>query len=119
MAKQLLVLISAAIRRYLIGTPWPPRSSSWLSGRPVGDYYTDAVFPNHWSGADKAGVLKTAYHVIAPADTLITRKISAEAQMDLFFRAMGDREPDLPIVLDCELAQPDEGLHHCHYCPLY
>jgi lysozyme len=71
----------------------------------VGDYYTDAVFPSHWAGAGNAGVLKTAYHVIAPADTLITRKISAEAQMNLFFSAMGDIEPDLPIVLDCELAR--------------
>ncbi len=96
------------ISRYQVVTDWSSvaaRARLAAIRLTVGDYYTDAVFPSHWSGAGDSGMLRTAYHVIAPADSTNVRKISADAQMGLFFKALGDRRADVPLVLDCELAR--------------
>jgi GH25 family lysozyme M1 (1,4-beta-N-acetylmuramidase) len=96
------------ISRYQVVTDWNAVASrvKFAAIRAtVGDYYTDGMFSSHWNGAGGVGLLRTAYHVVAPADTTNVRKISAAAQMALFFNAMNGKEPELPVVLDCELAR--------------
>ncbi|MCU0522441.1 MAG: hypothetical protein MUF84_17330 [Anaerolineae bacterium] len=61
----------------------------------IGDAYTDPRFYANWDGAREAGLLVSAYHVIAP-------KVSAEAQMLAFFDVLDDRISDLPLVIDVE-----------------
>lgn len=61
----------------------------------IGDAYTDPRFYANWDGARSAGLLVSAYHVIAP-------KASAAAQMAYFFDILDDRISDLPLVLDVE-----------------
>ena len=68
----------------------------------VGDYYTDPRFIENWHKAKDAGLLVSAYHVIAPALDAVF--ISAEAQMDHFLNVLGTRISDFPFVLDCELS---------------
>lgn len=63
----------------------------------VGDYYTDPRFYENWRGAHDAGLLVSAYHVVKPKQT-------AEAQIDRLFDVLEGRRPDLPLVLDVELA---------------
>ncbi|MGC9520439.1 MAG: GH25 family lysozyme [Anaerolineae bacterium] len=61
----------------------------------IGDYYADPRFDENWEGARAAGLLLSAYHVLAP-------NASADAQAKHFFKILGEREPDLPLVLDVE-----------------
>ena len=61
----------------------------------IGDYYTDPRFFANWDGARDAGLLISAYHVVAP-------KVPAEAQMMYFFDLLDDRISDLPLVIDVE-----------------
>jgi lysozyme len=94
------------ISKYQVVTDWNAVASKVKLAAiraTVGDYYSDGSFESHWNGAGNSGMLRTAYHVIAPADPTNIRKISAEAQMALFFKAMGDKQADVPVVLDCEL----------------
>ena len=73
----------------------------------VGDYYTDPRFLENWDKARSAGLLVSAYHVIAPA--LDGVFISPEAQINNFLNALNDRKPDFPLVMDCELTR-DQGV---------
>ncbi len=61
----------------------------------IGDDYVDPLFYTNWSGAREAGLLTSAYHVVSPEK-------SAEAQIAHFFAVLGDRVPDLPLVIDVE-----------------
>lgn len=63
----------------------------------VGDYYTDPRFYENWRGAHEAGLLVSAYHVVKP-------KQPVDAQIDRFFDVLDERNSDLPLVLDVELA---------------
>jgi GH25 family lysozyme M1 (1,4-beta-N-acetylmuramidase) len=63
----------------------------------VGNHYTDPRFYENWRGARDAGLLVTAYHVVKP-------KNSAETQVARLFDVLEQRQPDLPLVLDVELA---------------
>jgi lysozyme len=63
----------------------------------VGNYYTDPRFYENWRGAREAGLLVTAYHVVKPKNT-------AESQIARLTEVLADRQPDLPLVLDVELA---------------
>ena len=67
----------------------------------VGDYYKDICFEGYWERAKATGLKVASYHVYMPA-TVDGRKISAEAQMEKYFRAMDGKEPDWYPVLDCE-----------------
>ena len=73
----------------------------------VGDYYTDPRFYENWDGFGAVGILRTPYIVVAPAWSAEWdyRKVTAQAHWDDFMRVFGDREPDLPIALDCELSR--------------
>jgi GH25 family lysozyme M1 (1,4-beta-N-acetylmuramidase) len=96
------------ISRYQVVTDWSAVASrvKFVAIRAtVGDYYTDTSFESHWKGAGASGLLRAAYHVIAPADATNARQISADAQMALLFRALEGKDSELPIVLDCELAR--------------
>ncbi len=62
----------------------------------VGNYYTDTRFIQNWDGAKEAGLKTSAYHVVTP-------EYSAASQIDRFRRAMEDRTPDWPLILDVEL----------------
>ncbi len=64
----------------------------------IGDYYTDPRFYVNWSGARAAGLLVSAYHVVTPDR-------SVDAQVARLFDVLGDRKPDLPLVLDVELSR--------------
>ncbi len=55
----------------------------------IGDSYTDPRFFANWDGARDAGLLVSAYHVIAP-------KVSAEVQMAAFFNVLDDRPSRSP-----------------------
>jgi GH25 family lysozyme M1 (1,4-beta-N-acetylmuramidase) len=63
----------------------------------VGNHYTDPRFYVNWQGAKNSGLLVSAYHVVKPSHT-------AESQIERLVDALGDRAPDLPLVLDVELA---------------
>jgi len=63
----------------------------------IGNYYTDPRFYENWNGARGAGVLVSAYHVVAPDRP-------ADSQIDRFFDVLGARKSDLPLVLDIELS---------------
>jgi lysozyme len=63
----------------------------------VGNYYTDPRFYENWRGASEAGLLVTAYHVVKPKNT-------AESQITRLVEVLEDCQPDLPLVLDVELA---------------
>ena len=63
----------------------------------VGNHYTDPRFYVNWQGAKNSGLLVSAYHVVKPGH-------SAESQIERLVDALGDRAPDLPLVLDVELA---------------
>ena len=63
----------------------------------VGDYYTDPCFADNWKNAGAAGLMRTAYHVITPADSY-GRVISAEKQIDRFLSVFGNRQPEFEIV---------------------
>jgi len=67
----------------------------------VGDYYLDPEFERNWTGAKQVGIPVTAYHVVAPADG--GERITGEKQMQYFADMLGDRDPDYPLILDCEL----------------
>jgi GH25 family lysozyme M1 (1,4-beta-N-acetylmuramidase) len=62
----------------------------------VGDYYTDPKFDVNWRDAQEAGLFVTAYHVTVPGR-------APAAQIDRFFKVLGNRDADLPLVLDVEL----------------
>jgi lysozyme len=64
----------------------------------VGNYYTDYQFYVNWDRAREAGLLISAYHVVAP-------ERPADSQMERFFDALNDRSSDLPLVLDVELSR--------------
>ena len=64
----------------------------------IGNYYTDPRFYVNWQGAREAGLLISAYHVVAP-------ERPPDSQMDRFFDVLGDRQPDLAPVLDVELSR--------------
>jgi GH25 family lysozyme M1 (1,4-beta-N-acetylmuramidase) len=64
----------------------------------VGNYYTDPRFYVNWDGAREAGLLISAYHVVAP-------ERPADSQMERFFDVLDGRGADLPLVLDVELSR--------------
>jgi lysozyme len=61
----------------------------------IGDDYPDPRFQENWHGAQNAGLLVSAYHVIAP-------RAAPEQQIAYFFEVLGGRRADLPLVLDVE-----------------
>jgi len=71
----------------------------------VGNYYNDPNFAVNWQNAQAAGVLVTPYLVVAPASYDGGPKISSIQHWDYFVKYFGDRKPNLPIVLDCELTR--------------
>ncbi len=74
----------------------------------IGDYYTDHRFQENWDGARDAGLLLSAYHVVAP-------KVDAQAQIAHFLDVLGSRVPDLPVAVDVERADgvSREGITAC------
>jgi len=64
----------------------------------IGNYYTDPRFYVNWQGAREAGLLVSAYHVVAPEKP-------ADSQMERFFDVLEGRSGDLPLVLDVELSR--------------
>jgi lysozyme len=64
----------------------------------VGNYYTDYQFYVNWERARDAGLLISAYHVVAP-------ERPADSQMERFFGTLDGRLSDLPLVLDVELSR--------------
>lgn len=64
----------------------------------IGNYYTDPRFYVNWDGAREAGLLVSAYHVLAP-------ERPADSQMERFFDTLGPRAAHLPLVLDVELSR--------------
>ena len=70
----------------------------------VGDYYTDDRLEANVFEAKEAGMLTGVYYVTAPADGS-GRKISAEAHIDRFLRAIEGLPLDLPHTVDNELTR--------------
>jgi len=78
----------------------------------IGNHYTDSRFYVNWGRAKDAGLLVSAYHVVKPEHT-------AESQIARFVEVMGDRRPDLPLVLDIELSgdlSPEEVTDSIRAC---
>ena len=93
------------ISKYEIVTDWEAACAQYnffVLRATVGDYYTDPTFVPYWDGLTGQGVIKGAYHVVAPADGY-GRRITAEQQMSRFLEVVGERHPDIPWILDCEL----------------
>ena len=61
----------------------------------IGDLYADPRFYANWSGAQDAGILVSAYHVVTPNKP-------AESQIAYFFDVLDGRVADLPLVADVE-----------------
>lgn len=69
----------------------------------IGDDYTDPRFHENWDRARDAGLLTSAYHVVAP-------RSEPESQMAHFFGTLEGREADFPLCVDVERedkADPD------------
>lgn len=73
----------------------------------VGNYYVDPCFETYWDLAGAAGLLRSAYHVVAPATSVAygNKIISAESQIAWFMAHFGYRQPDFELVQDCELTR--------------
>jgi len=69
----------------------------------VGNYYQDPNFVTNWVQARANNILIAPYLVVVPANSAGVQ-ISAKAHWDYFKSFFGDRESDMPIVLDCELS---------------
>ena len=84
----------------------------------VGDYYTDPFFAEFWEGFGDAGILRTPYLVVAPAwsSEYGYHPVGAVAHWERFIASFGDRVPDYPIVLDCEL---ERGMSPDYISDLY
>lgn len=61
----------------------------------IGDFYADPRFYTNWTGAQDAGILVSAYHVVTPNEP-------AESQIAYFFDVLDGRVSDLPLVMDVE-----------------
>ncbi len=61
----------------------------------IGDDYADPRFHENWHGAQNAGLLVSAYHVVAP-------RVPAAKQIAFFFEVLGGRRADFPLVMDVE-----------------
>jgi lysozyme len=74
----------------------------------VGNYYTDPRFYVNWEGARDAGLLISAYHVVAP-------ERPAGSQIERFLDVLNGRSADFPLVLDVELSREmgPEGITAC------
>jgi lysozyme len=74
----------------------------------LGNYDTDVRFYVNWDGAREAGLLVSAYHVVAP-------ERPADSQIERLFDVLDGRSPDLPLVLDVELRRgiSPEGITAC------
>jgi len=68
----------------------------------VGDYYIDTSWRENYSGFTDAGIKTLAYLVVVPQNSL-GLKVTAEAHVNLFLKAVEKRCLDFPPVLDCEL----------------
>jgi GH25 family lysozyme M1 (1,4-beta-N-acetylmuramidase) len=68
----------------------------------VGDYYIDTRWYENHAGFTAAGAKRLAYLVVVPENS-IGQKITAEAHVNLFLKAVENCELDFPPVLDCEL----------------
>lgn len=64
----------------------------------IGNYSTDYRFYINWERAQEAGLLISAYHVLAPERPV-------DSQMERFFDTLDGRSADLPLVLDVELSR--------------
>ncbi len=64
----------------------------------VGNYNTDYRFYVNWDEAREAGLLISAYHVVAP-------ERPADSQIVRLFDTLDGRVSDLPLVLDVELSR--------------
>jgi len=73
----------------------------------VGDYYTDERFAENWEGFGSTNILRMPYLVVAPAwsPEYGYHPVGSQAHWERFKKAFGDRKPELPIVLDCELSR--------------
>jgi lysozyme len=60
-----------------------------------GSQLADSQFAANWDGAKSAGLVVSAYHFTRWSQP-------PDGQMDRFLSAVGDRQPDLPLVLDVE-----------------
>jgi lysozyme len=74
----------------------------------IGNDYTDPRFEENWHGAQNAGLLVSAYHVVTPL-------VTAEQQIKHFFQVLGGRRADLPLVMDVEREDKTapEGITRC------
>jgi GH25 family lysozyme M1 (1,4-beta-N-acetylmuramidase) len=70
----------------------------------IGDYYSDPRAPIHWDRFGAVGIMRTPYLVVAPADST-GRQISVAQHMTRFLEHFGNREAELPWVLDSELTR--------------
>jgi len=61
----------------------------------IGDFYTDPRFYANWSGAQDAGILVSAYHVVTPDKP-------AESQISYLFDVLDGRVSDFPLIVDVE-----------------
>lgn len=68
----------------------------------VGDYYIDTRWGENYAGFTAAGVKRLAYMVVVPENSC-GHKITAEAHVNIFLKAVEKRPLDFPPVLDCEL----------------
>ena len=59
-----------------------------------GETYVDPTFPQNWTGAASAGLLRGAYHFFRAED-------SPQAQAEFFWKTVGENG-DLPLVVDVE-----------------
>ena len=62
-----------------------------------GDYHQDSKFHQNWQTLKNAGIKVAPYIFVDPL-------ISAQKHFEFFVNTIGDKIPDLPVMLDCEYA---------------
>jgi lysozyme len=93
------MLIGFDVSRYEVVTNWDAvKAAGYAFGSTratVGDYYTDPTFDSYWHGMKTAGILRMAYHVLAPD--------RPQNQINRFIDLVRTDWGELPPVLDLEL----------------
>ena len=69
-----------------------------------GDYHYDTFFDDHWDACKAANMPVTPYIFVDPT-------ISAQAHFEYFKRMLGDRKPDFPPMIDCEVTNGKDAQH--------
>ena len=75
----------------------------------VGANYVDSQYERNYDNLIDVGLPTGLYHVVVPR--YAGKPISADANMENFYKQTKGSSPDFPVILDCELTNGDNPRH--------